>query len=190
MHQTTKFCPRGPSGEFCRLRRVHPPRTGDRSLRRSGTKAIVTKTFPGVRDGEVYPLQHEMGGIIEGDLAEVAIDNGWAVEESNAAAGNASAGDGYDGETDGLITIPTDWAKKKCFALRSLAARIAGKPAEDVSNIDEARTIVQAEIDCRAVSPTDETTGNDGSTETERQPGKEAESDQKSGSEAAGGQAS
>jgi hypothetical protein len=40
--------------------------------------AKVTKEFDGCPDGEVHPKSFKPGDIVEGDLARVAIENGWA----------------------------------------------------------------------------------------------------------------
>ena len=47
-------------------------------------KAKVTKAFDGVPDGAVYPKSWEPGDIVEGDLARVAVAEGWAKEEKPA----------------------------------------------------------------------------------------------------------
>ena len=41
-------------------------------------KAKVVKPFEGVRDGELYPRRFEVADVVEGDLARVAIAEGWA----------------------------------------------------------------------------------------------------------------
>lgn len=41
-------------------------------------QAIVTRAFSGVRDGQVWPEQFEPGAKIEGDLAALAVAEGWA----------------------------------------------------------------------------------------------------------------
>jgi hypothetical protein len=43
--------------------------------------ARVTVRFPGVPDGEVHPRWFEIGDSVVGDLASVAIAEGWAVPE-------------------------------------------------------------------------------------------------------------
>lgn len=43
-------------------------------------EARVTKAFPGVPEGEVYPRQFEVDDIVTGRMAEVAVAEGWAVE--------------------------------------------------------------------------------------------------------------
>lgn len=48
-------------------------------------KAIVTKEFAGVKDGEIYPRTWKAGDEIEGDLARVAIAEGWAESATKAA---------------------------------------------------------------------------------------------------------
>ena len=46
--------------------------------------AKVTRRFPGVRDGETVTRWFEVGEEVDGDLARVAVANGWA-EEPRAA---------------------------------------------------------------------------------------------------------
>jgi hypothetical protein len=41
-------------------------------------KAKVTKGFPGVPDGEIRTRAIAAGEVITGDLARVAVDEGWA----------------------------------------------------------------------------------------------------------------
>jgi len=41
-------------------------------------KARVVKPFEGVRDGDLYPRRFEVADVVEGDLARVAIAEGWA----------------------------------------------------------------------------------------------------------------
>lgn len=41
-------------------------------------KAEVTERFYGVRDGAHNPEWHEVGQVIEGDLARVAVEQCWA----------------------------------------------------------------------------------------------------------------
>jgi hypothetical protein len=126
-------------------------------------KAVVTKPFPGVRDGEVHPVHHAEGDIVEGDLAKVAIDNGWAVDENDDGAASAGADGREKSPEDGPIVIPDNWVKEKWFAVRALAARIAGKAATDVAGVDEARAIIQAEVERRANAPAE----GDGETDAE-----------------------
>lgn len=44
----------------------------------TGGKAEVVVAFDGAPDGAVYPRTHAPGEIIEGDLAAVAVREGWA----------------------------------------------------------------------------------------------------------------
>lgn len=43
-------------------------------------KATVIKAFDGARDGSIYPTHLRPGDEIEGDLARVAVREGWATE--------------------------------------------------------------------------------------------------------------
>ena len=103
--------------------------------------AVVIKPFLGVRDGEVYPVQFAPGDIVEGDLAECFKASGIAVDENDERASQAAI---VQDE------IPADWLKMKWFALRALAAKILGKDVMEVANTEEARSIIQAEVDRRA----------------------------------------
>lgn len=49
-------------------------------------KARVTEDFPGKLDKEILPRVIAKGEIIDGDLARVAIENKWAVEDKPAQA--------------------------------------------------------------------------------------------------------
>lgn len=42
--------------------------------------AKVVKSFRGVRDGEIYPVVFAVGDTVEGNLAKVAIAEGWATD--------------------------------------------------------------------------------------------------------------
>lgn len=63
----------------------------------SQIRAIVTKEFPGVEDGQVHPRQILVGEEISGALAEAAIGEKWAKEtkdsksDRNVAADDAEA---------------------------------------------------------------------------------------------------
>lgn len=52
-------------------------------------KATVTKAFPGVPDGETKTRKIPVGTELTGDLAHVAVANGWA-KEVRAAPQNKS----------------------------------------------------------------------------------------------------
>ncbi len=41
-------------------------------------EAKVTSPFKGVRDGEIYPVDFNVGDTVEGELAGVAVREGWA----------------------------------------------------------------------------------------------------------------
>lgn len=47
-------------------------------------KATVTRAFPGVPDGETKTRRIPVGAVLTGDLARVAVANGWAKEERPA----------------------------------------------------------------------------------------------------------
>jgi len=56
-------------------------------------RAIVTKEFPGVEDGKVYPRQIEIGEEISGSLAVTAIGEKWAKETKDSKAERSAADD-------------------------------------------------------------------------------------------------
>jgi hypothetical protein len=49
-------------------------------------KAKVTKEFRGCPDGEVHPCDFAKGDVISGDLAAVAVAEGWATKDGGKAA--------------------------------------------------------------------------------------------------------
>lgn len=56
----------------------------------SAVKAVVKTAFDGVPDGQVWPKSFAPGDEVEGNLAEVAIAEGWA-KPAKLAKGAASA---------------------------------------------------------------------------------------------------
>jgi hypothetical protein len=42
----------------------------------------VKETFLGVPDGEIYPIEFKIDDLVTGDLAKVAVKEGWAVPVS------------------------------------------------------------------------------------------------------------
>lgn len=48
-------------------------------------KATVTVAFDGVPDGAIYPRTFAPGDTVEGDLARVAVREGWATIETAEA---------------------------------------------------------------------------------------------------------
>lgn len=52
----------------------------------SETIAVATMPFKGAPDGSAYPEQFEIGDPVEGDLADVAIAEGWAALPTEAPA--------------------------------------------------------------------------------------------------------
>lgn len=57
-------------------------------------EARVTKAFPGVPEGEVYPRQHEVGETVTGRMAEVALAEGWAEKEGAKPVDGGKLADG------------------------------------------------------------------------------------------------
>lgn len=76
-------------------------------------KATVTKGFDGAKDGAIYPTTFKPGDVVEGDLARVAVDNGWATE-----------GEPVKGNDDGTAGgLPDGWAKMNAPNMLALARR-------------------------------------------------------------------
>lgn len=50
----------------------------DASAKADDGPVVVTVPFDGVPDGGVYPKAHAPGDVVEGDLAAVALAEGWA----------------------------------------------------------------------------------------------------------------
>lgn len=44
-------------------------------------RATVTSDFSGVPDGEIHPRTFKPGDTVEGELAAVAVEQGWAEDE-------------------------------------------------------------------------------------------------------------
>jgi hypothetical protein len=42
--------------------------------------AVVKKAFDGVPDGEVMPRRFEVGEVVKGELAVIAVREGWAAK--------------------------------------------------------------------------------------------------------------
>lgn len=47
-------------------------------------QAKMIKTIRAVPDGEVYPREYKPGDIIQGEIALVAVEHGWAVPQHQA----------------------------------------------------------------------------------------------------------
>ena len=52
-------------------------------------QAKVTVAFSGVPDGEVHPRKFEPGDTVDGELAGIALDQGWAEPIKGATRGAA-----------------------------------------------------------------------------------------------------
>jgi len=50
-------------------------------------KATATKEFKGVPDGQHYPVKFAVGDDVHGDLACVAVENGWADVSRSVSTG-------------------------------------------------------------------------------------------------------
>jgi hypothetical protein len=68
--------------------------------------AKVIKAFPGVPDGKIDPVDFAPGDEVVGDLARVAIAEGWAegavAIEGNKAPSAGAGNGGGDGDRDGI----------------------------------------------------------------------------------------
>jgi hypothetical protein len=63
-------------------------------------KAVVDKAFDGAPDGEIYPRHFKPGQLVEGDLARIAVEQGWA------SIGERQAGPGKPAVP---VVIPAGW---------------------------------------------------------------------------------
>lgn len=48
-------------------------------------QAKVTVEFSGVPDGEIHPRKFKPGDTVEGELAAIALDQGWAEQEKGSS---------------------------------------------------------------------------------------------------------
>jgi hypothetical protein len=67
-------------------------------------EAKVTKPFKGTPDGKIYPEKFEPGDTVTGDLARVAVEEGWAKSVKGSEAAPIPAKEpaaGEQGETSG-----------------------------------------------------------------------------------------
>jgi len=120
----------------------------------SDVRAKVTKAFPGVKDGEIYPTQFEVGAEVVGDLARVAIAEGWASAEKVAVAPPApaqppvvasppAAAAPVTEEKVAVTVIPADWKSFKLPQLKALAETLSGAPVADAA---AAKQIIESEL--------------------------------------------
>lgn len=117
----------------------------------------VTKRTFAVADGEVYPKYFEVGATVTGDLARVALEDGWATNEPGtqvappaivAAAGEPAAAPSEphkpaagDETVSAPEAIPADWRSLSWPRLRSLASKLSSGP---VPNKEEAIKAIAA----------------------------------------------
>lgn len=98
-------------------------------------KVFVTKSFDGAPDGTIYPKHFVPGDIVEGDLARVAVEQGWATEDVEPAA-------------PGQIEIPAGW---QSFNAADSVALARGLGADDgVKTKAAAVAFITAEVETRA----------------------------------------
>ena len=80
-------------------------------------QAVVTTPFDGAPDGSIYPKHFTVGAVVEGDLARVAIEQGWAIAEAVEPAPP--------------VEIPADWetfnAAKTVALAHALGAELSVK---------------------------------------------------------------
>lgn len=139
-------------------------------------RAMVVRRTYGVIDGTSHPREIEVGEIIHGDLAAVAIRDLWGtasfeepaqkVEAKAAVAapvpgakpvapGAATAPEGPGEaeepapETRETVQIPADWKTKPWFSVQKWADIIKGEKVKDKA---EALTLIQTELDRRAAA--------------------------------------
>lgn len=130
-------------------------------------RALVTKSFPGVEDGNVHPRTIGVGEKIIGDLAREAVVAGWATEieddtapapqpEKPPEAPTPANGSGEDkskvldedkSKAADQIKIPADWRSMKWGLLKPLADKIKGS---EVHGAEDARKVIESEVARRA----------------------------------------
>jgi len=99
-------------------------------------KATVIKAFDGARDGSMYPTHWRPGDGIEGDLARVAVREGWATESAIES-------------TEGADThIPEGWEAFKAADKVKLARSLGA--ARSCNTNAGATAYIEAEIAKRA----------------------------------------
>lgn len=95
-------------------------------------KAIVTCQFSGRPDKDVFSRIIKVGEVIDGDLAMVAVANGWADAEGETAAKDNGAGAAIDLEK---LTVKQ---LQELAATRSIDIAGASKKAEIIEAINKA----------------------------------------------------
>lgn len=103
-------------------------------------QAKVTAPFDGARDGEMYPRHFNVGDVVDGNLAEVAVREKWAEELKPEATQPA-----------GLVEIPAVWQELKAAELVKLARDLGA--SADVNTKAEAAAVIEAELERRANPP-------------------------------------
>ena len=64
-------------------------------------EAVIKVPFKGVPDGKVYPKTFAIGDQITGNLARVAVEQGWAKEVGSSDASCSKSVSGTEGKTSG-----------------------------------------------------------------------------------------
>lgn len=103
-------------------------------------QAKVTKAFDGVEGDAVYPRTYQVGEVVTGRLAEVAMREKWAEELKPEAPKPA-----------GPVEIPEGWQDLKAAELVKLARELGA--SADVNTRAEASAVIQAELERRANPP-------------------------------------
>lgn len=104
-------------------------------------KAKVIKAFDGAPDGAIYPKHFNVGDVVEGDLAKVAVGQQWAEE----------LGKDEVAPTVTTIDIPANWREYDEAKVIALAVSL-GAPKEVVRTRGVAMQAIEAEIARRATS--------------------------------------
>jgi hypothetical protein len=123
------------------------------------TRAVVTKEFPGVPDGKVYPKTFKVGDPVEGSLADAAIAEKWARKLKNgedaSEADKPPAPKGTEGGAEQKepatgteqVEIPADWQTMKWPALKKLVQDLTGTVPTEAKEVPP---IIEAELKRRA----------------------------------------
>ncbi len=116
--------------------------------------AKVIQAFKGVPDGDSLVRNYAVGDTVTGDLAVVAVREGWAEEGGEGAEGESGGSEVGEGGTDhgferdgeGRIVVPEDWKGLHHMKKIALARAISG---DDVETKAAAEAIIDAELTSR-----------------------------------------
>ncbi len=110
-------------------------------------RAKVTKAFPGVEDGKIYPRDIAVGETVTGDLARAAVEAKWADEidevKEAAAAKKREAEDARAAEKTAQEAVAKRLANLEAIAK---GARVDISKAQTAEEIEAALTAANVSI--------------------------------------------